>query len=468
MTLEYQESINNLLSLVDFERQAADRLPRQKQIFDLRRMEILLEQLGNPHYSPVTIHVAGTKGKGSSAAYCDSVLTTAGFKTGFFSSPHLHSFCERIRRDSEPISQIKFAALVEKIWPYQKNISSYDSLGPISLFEFMTAMAFSCFNEDEVEFQTIEVGLGGRLDATNVVSPQAVIITPISLDHMEILGNTLGEIASEKSGIIKSKVPVVIAPQEPEALDVILAKCKELNCPPILIGQDITWTLKSRSPTNQSSIINGRLGNYPVNIPLIGSHQLENAACAVAALEIMVEKGYSITVDDISTGIGMAFWPCRMELLAESPLTMVDGAHNPASMKLLLKSLPKYLDFDQISLIVGFSGDKQVPEMVEILSSMDPRVYTTRSRHPRSVSEDTISDLFQRRGLKQVQAVGDVKSAGAIAMQEAKSNDLILATGSLFIAAELRESILGIEPEIYPDLLAKRGVSDSNKAPYGG
>ena len=164
----------------------------------------------------------------------------------------------------------------------------------------------------------------------------------------------------------------------------------------------------------------------------------------------------------------MAFWPCRMEVLSESPLTMVDGAHNPASMKLLLESLPKYLDFDQISLIVGFSGDKQVPEMVEILSSMNPRVYATRSRHPRSISEDAICDLFQQRGLRHVQGIGDVKSAGAIAMQEAKSNDLILATGSLFIAAELRESIRGIEPEIYPDLLAKRGISDFNKAPYGG
>ena len=431
-------------------------------------MRILLDQLGNPHYSPVTIHVAGTKGKGSSAAYCDSVLSAAGFKTGFFSSPHLHSFCERIRRNSEPISQLKFASLVEKIWPYQKKISNYDSFGPISLFEFMTAMAFTCFKEDEVQFQTIEVGLGGRLDATNVVAPQVTIITPISLDHMEILGNTLGEIAAEKSGIIKPGVPVVIAHQESEALDVILSKCEELNCLRVLIGQDITWTLKSRSPKSQSSIVHGRLGNYPVNIPLIGSHQLENAACAVAALEIMIEKGYPITADDISKGIEMAFWPCRMEVLAESPLTMVDGAHNPASMKLLLESLPKYLDFDQISLIVGFSGDKQIPEMVEILSSMDPRVYATRSRHPRSVSEDAICDLFQQRGLKHVQVIGDVKSAGAIAMQEAKSNDLILATGSLFIAAELRESILGIEPEIYPDLLAKRGISDFNKAPYGG
>ena len=192
-------------------------------------MEILLDQLGNPHYSPATIHVAGTKGKGSSAAYCDSVLSAAGFRTGFYSSPHLHSFCERIRINSEPISHLKFASLVDKIWPYQKKISNYDSFGPISLFEFMTAMAFTCFKEDKVEFQTIEVGLGGRLDATNVVAPQVAIITPISLDHMEILGNTLGEIASEKSGIIKSGVPVIIGRQEPEALDVILSKCKELN-----------------------------------------------------------------------------------------------------------------------------------------------------------------------------------------------------------------------------------------------
>ena len=466
--MEYQESINQLLSLIDFERQAAPKLPRQKQIFDLRRIEVLLDQLGNPHYSPVTIHVAGTKGKGSTAAYCDSILTAAGHTTGFFSSPHLHSFCERIRRNSKPISQPQFAALVEKLWPYQNKLSTCDSLGPVSLFEFMTAMAFTCFNEDGVEFQTIEVGLGGRLDATNVVSPQVVIITPISLDHMEILGNTLGEIASEKCGIIKPEVPVVIAPQEPEALEVILSKCEDLNCMPILIGQDITWTLESRSPTSQSSIVQGRLGDYPVKIPLIGSHQLENSACAVAALEIIVEKGYSITVDHISNGIESVFWPCRMELLAESPLTMVDGAHNPASIKLLLESLPKYLNFDQISLIVGFSGDKQMAEMVEILSGIEPRVYATRSRHPRSVSESTICDLFQRRGMKYIQGFGDVKSAGAQAMQEAKSTDLILATGSLFIAAELRESILEIEPEIYPDLLAKQRVSDFNKAPYGG
>ena len=183
--MEYQESINRLLSLIDFERQSAPKIPRQQQIFDLGRMKLLLDQLGNPHYLPVTIHVAGTKGKGSSAAYCDSVLTAAGFKTGFFSSPHLHSFCERIRRDSKPISKLKFAGLVENLWPYQKKISSYNASGQISLFEFMTAMAFTCFKEDGVQFQTIEVGLGGRLDATNVVSPQVAIITPISLDHME-------------------------------------------------------------------------------------------------------------------------------------------------------------------------------------------------------------------------------------------------------------------------------------------
>ena len=465
--LEYQESIDHLLSLIDFERQADHRAPRQKQIFDLRRMQILLDQLGNPHHSPATIHIAGTKGKGSTAAYCDSILTIAGFNTGFFSSPHLHSFCERIRRDSKPITKHKFASLVEHIWPYQQKISADHSVGPISLFEFMTAMAFTCFNEDSVEFQTIEVGLGGRLDATNVVNPQVSIITSISLDHTEILGNTLSEIALEKSGIIKSGVPVVIAPQEPEALNVILSKCKELKCLPVILQQDITWSLESRSPIDQSAIIHGRLGDYPVNIPLIGSHQLENAACAIAALEIVVEKGYSITVDTISKGIAKAFWPCRMELLTQSPLTMADGAHNPASMRLLLESLPKHLDFDQVSLIVGFSRDKQVAEMVDILSDMEPNVYATRSRHPRSVPVDSLCDLFLQRGLKYVKGFDDVKSASELSLKEAKSNDLILATGSLFIAAELRETILGITPEIYPDLLTKRGHRDLNQEPYG-
>jgi len=465
--LEYQESIDHLLSLIDFERQLP-RIPRQKHIFDLRRMQGFLELLGNPHYSPVTIHIAGTKGKGSTAAYCDSVLTSAGFRTGFYSSPHLHSFCERIRIDSEPINPHKFASLVEQLWPYQQKIASKTSLGSISLFEFMTAMAFTCFDQRKVEFQTIEVGLGGRLDATNVVDPQAVIITPVSLDHTEILGNTLGEIASEKSGIIKSGVPVIIAPQESKALAVILSKCKDLNCLPILLQRDITWTVEKRAPDHQSAIIHGRLGDYPVKIPLIGSHQLENAACAIAALEIMIEKGYSITADAISEGIGNVFWPCRMEVLNQLPLIVVDGAHNPASMALLLKTLPEYLDFDQISLIIGFSRDKQVSEMVNILSRLEPRVYAASSRHPRSVPETTLCDLFRLQGLKNVNGFNDVKSAGEMAFKEAKSNDLILATGSLFVAAELRESVLGITPEIYPDLLAKNAGRDLGQVPYGG
>ena len=465
--LEYQESIDHLLSLIDFERQTP-RIPRQKHIFDLGRMEGFLELLGNPQYSPVTIHIAGTKGKGSTAAYCDSVLTSAGFGTGFYSSPHLHSFCERIRIDSEPSKPHKFASLVEQLWPYQQNIASKTSLGPISLFEFMTAMAFTCFNQSGVEFQTIEVGLGGRLDATNVVDPQAVIITPVSLDHTDILGNTLTEIASEKSGVIKPGVPVIIAPQEPEALEVILSKCKDLNCLPVLLQRDITWTLEERAPDHQSAIIHGRLGNYPVDIPLIGSHQLENAACAIGALEIMIEKGYSITADAISKGIGKVFWPCRMEVLTQLPLIVVDGAHNPASIALLLESLPKYLDFDQISLIVGFSRDKQVSEMVDILSQLKPRVYATNSRHPRSVPEGTLCNLFRRHGLKNINGFNDVKSAGEMAVKEAKSRDLILATGSLFVAAELRESVLGITPEIYPDLLTKSAGRHDDQVPYGG
>ena len=174
--MDYRESINRLLSLVDHERRQPV-APRQKQIFDLGRMDGFLELLGNPHRSTPTIHVAGTKGKGSTAAFCDAVLAAAGYRTGFYSSPHLHSFCERIRLDAAPISQPRFASLVQELWPYQERIGRDTQLGEVSLFEFMTAMAFWCFSEDRVDFQTIEVGLGGRLDATNVVEPEVAIIT---------------------------------------------------------------------------------------------------------------------------------------------------------------------------------------------------------------------------------------------------------------------------------------------------
>jgi len=450
--LDYRESINRLLSLIDHERRQPV-APRQKQIFDLGRMDALLELLGNPHRSTPTIHVAGTKGKGSTAAFCDAVLAAAGYRTGFYSSPHLHSFCERIRRDTAPISQPRFASLVEELWPYQERIGRGAQLGEVSLFEFMTAMAFWCFSEDQVDFQTIEVGLGGRLDATNVVDPEVVVITSISLDHTSILGDSLEQIAAEKAGIIKPQVPVVIAPQPPQALEVILSKCREQRALSVRLPEDVTWSLEDQDISGQSLRVRGRLGEYSLRIPLLGAHQLENASTALAALEILMEKGYAISQDAIKQGFATTCWPCRMEVLAKRPLLLADGAHNPHSIGVVLRSLPEYLSYRRIALIVGFSRDKQISEMVNLLAQQAPTVYATRSRHPRSVPPDELGDMFRDQGAESVTEIETVEEAVSLARQAAGPEDLILGIGSLFVAAELREAVLGIEPELYPDLL---------------
>lgn len=450
--MNYSQAIDRLLSLVDHER-AQPVLPRQKRIYDLARVQTLLERLGNPHLSVSTIHVAGTKGKGSVSALCDAALHAAGYRTGFYSSPHLHSFCERIRRDTLPISTAKFAALVEELWPYQDWVNGSTDLGPVSLFEYITAMAFHCFAQDRADFQTIEVGLGGRLDATNVVAPSVCVITSISLDHTAILGDTLSQVASEKGGIIKPGTVTVMAPQHPEAGKTIISICREREAQPVLVGKDVTWEKGASDLNGQSLLVRGRLGEYAVTIPLLGVYQLENAAAAVAALEVLIEQGHSIPYEAILRGFGDTSWPCRMEVLSRSPLVIVDGAHNAYSVASLLGSLPKYLEYHRLVLIAGFSRDKSVGDMVQLLSAADPVVYATRSRHPRSVPPGDLVARFRVQGVQQVVETLSTAEATEQALANAQPGDLVLATGSLFVAAEVREALLGIEPELYPDLL---------------
>lgn len=450
--MDYCQAIDRLLTLVDHERaQPAD--PRQKRIYDLGRMQSFLERLDNPHLGPGTIHVAGTKGKGSTAAFCDAALDAAGYRTGFYSSPHLHSFCERIRRDTCPIPPARFAGLVDQLWPHQQWLKEHAGLGPVSLFEFMTAMAFQCYREDQVDLQTIEVGLGGRLDATNVVDPQVCVITPISLDHTEILGDTLAEIAAEKAGIIKPGVPVVIAPQAPEAEAVIMAVCQKQGADAVRVGVDVTWDAGPSSMEGQSLCLHGRLGDYRLRIPLLGTYQLENAATALAALEVLKEQGYSIPDEAISKGFAGVSWPGRMEVLSRTPLIVVDGAHNPHSVVAMIGSLPKYFNYRRLVLIAGFSRDKKVADMVQHLAKKAARVYATRSRHPRSLAAGSLGQLFRAQGVADVIETDTVSQAVDLALQGAQPGDLLLAAGSLFVAAEVREAVLGIAPELYPDLL---------------
>ena len=449
--MHYRDSIDRLMSLVDHERTDHPG-PRQKVIYDLSRVQALLGLLGNPQNTARSIHVAGTKGKGSTAALCDAVLHAAGYQTGFYSSPHLHSFRERIRLDTQPVSESEFANLVEELWPHHESVSNSSPLGPVTLFEFMTAMAFQGFSKAKVDFQTIEVGLGGRLDATNVLNPDVCVITSISRDHAAILGDSLGEIAGEKAGIIKKGSPVVVAPQPQEASQVIQEVCRRMEARPIQVGRDVTWECHSADLDGQRFSVQGRLGRYELAMPLLGSHQLENAAAAVAALEVLTEQGRRIPTAAIQTGFASVSWPCRMEVLSKTPRVMTDGAHNPYSIEALMDSLPKYLDYGRLILVAGFSRDKNVEDMVRRLALAEPTVFATRSRHPRSMPPDAVAGLFADQGVE-AEATAGTSDALERALAAAGDNDLVLATGSLFVAAEAREKILGIEPEIYPDLL---------------
>ncbi len=450
--MDYPQAIDCLLARVDHERQSPA-LPRQKRIYDLGRMASFLERLGDPHRLAHTIHVAGTKGKGSTAAMVDSVLHAAGYRTGFYSSPHLHTFRERIRRDTKPIGEDRFAGLVGQLEPIGRQLEEQSDLGPVSLFEFMTGMAFQCFAQDGVDFQTIEVGLGGRLDATNVVTPGVGVITSVSLDHMAILGNTVAQIAADKAGIIKPGAPVVIAPQCPEALAVILAACRERGVSAVQVGVDVTWEGGASNLDSQFLTVRGLREEYRLRIPLLGRHQLENAATALAVIETLREQGYSIPEAAIAGGMAGVSWPCRLEVLARRPTVVADGAHNVYSMAALLESLPRYFDYRRLILIAGFSRDKSVSDMVELLAGANPAAIATRSRHPRSVEPSVLADQMRNSGLTGRAKTRTVAEALALAQEWAGPDDLILGTGSLFVAAELREALLGIQPELYPDLL---------------
>ena len=448
--MDYRQSIARLLTLVDHERTKTTG-PRQKAIYDLTRMEALLDRLGSPHRQVPAVHIAGTKGKGSTAALCDAALNAAGLRTGFYSSPHLHTFRERIRRDSEPISEEGFAALVEGLWPLHEELMNDPGVGPLTLFEYLTGMAFQCFAQDRTDVQTIEVGLGGRLDATNVLDAGVCVITSISLDHMAILGDTIAEIAADKAGIIKPGATVVIAPQTPEALTPILAACQEKEAAPILVGRDVTWEEVDHGVDGQKFKVRSPAREYDLEMPLLGAHQLENATAAVAALEALASQGLDVPPEAVQAGFRRVDWPCRMEVLSRSPLLVADGAHNVYSVESLLKSLPQYLNFDRLILVVGFSRDKNVEGMAQALAAKADIIFATASRHPRSMTPPEVASLFAKAGMMAAPAPTPA-DALKMALESARERDLVLATGSLFLTAEVREEALGIEPEIYPEL----------------
>ncbi len=428
---QYQQALDYIYSFVDYEKEPR---PRDAVNYDLRRMDELLARLGNPHRQARSVHIAGTKGKGSVAVMIASALTASGYTTGLYTSPHLHTFNERIRVDDRLITDDEVVALVRRLKPEVEAVNEKATYGQLTTFELITALGFAYFQLKKVAFQVIEVGLGGRLDATNVIQPEVSVITSISYDHMEVLGHTLTEIATEKAGIIKHGNTVVSSPQVDEAARVIEKAGRDSQAELIQVGRDVTVQGLGFDLSGQSLRVRGRLGSYELTIPLLGQHQVQNAATAVAALEVLAEKGFRVTKDSITQGLARVSWPGRLQVLSRHPLLVVDGAHNTDSARKLKQALEQYFDFDRAILIIGVSSDKDIAGIVTELVPLFDKVIATHSTHPRAMATADVVAEFKRHGVEAL-AAEDISTALPLALSLAGEKDLICATGSLFIVA---------------------------------
>jgi dihydrofolate synthase/folylpolyglutamate synthase len=433
--LNYQEALDYVLKFADYER-----LPRSGIVWDIKRIERLLARLDNPQNYARSVHVAGTKGKGSTSAMIASILQNAGYKVGLYTSPHLLSYTERIRVDGKPITEADWAKLVEIIQPHVEAENALGDLGELTTFEIFTALAFLHFQRVRADYQVLEVGLGGRLDATNVIQPQVCVITSISFDHMDVLGDTLAKIAGEKCGIIKPGADVVSAPQFPEAMEVIERVCKEKGVRLVKVGENVTWERLGFNQEGQSFRMKGLKEEYKLRITLLGWHQLENAANAVAAAELLKEKGAKISSHNIVAGLAKVDWPGRLQVLRKKPWVVVDGAHNAYSMQRLREALAEYFKYNKLKLILGFGADKDIPGMAAEVAKMTGDIILVASKHPRAVKAEALVAEFQKYGVTP-RLAESVKDAMQLALGEAGPNDLICAAGSIFVTAEVMEGM---------------------------
>jgi dihydrofolate synthase/folylpolyglutamate synthase len=429
--MNYQESLDYLLRFADYER-----LPRSGIVWDLRRIERLLERMGNPQYAARTIHITGTKGKGSTAAMIEAILRQARLRTGLYTSPHLLSFTERIKVDGQPIAEADWARLTENIMPDVEAVNEEGTFGELTTFEILTAMAFLHFREIKTDYQVIEVGLGGRIDATNVVRPEIGVMTSISYDHTDVLGDTLAKIASEKSGIIKPGAVVISARQVPEAMEVIERVCREKDVRLVKAGTDFTWKREDFTENGQSFRFKGLSNEYELKLPLLGEYQLENAALSVATVGVLVEKGVKISAENIVAGLEAVSCPGRLQVLRRQPWLVVDEAHNAYSMQQLGVALREHFACDKITLILGFGNDKEVDGMVAEAARITDNIIVAASQHPKAVRPEALGEKFAEHGI----AARESESVAAgvkMALAEAGKSDLLCAAGSIFVIAEV-------------------------------
>ncbi|MBI3990547.1 MAG: bifunctional folylpolyglutamate synthase/dihydrofolate synthase [Candidatus Omnitrophica bacterium] len=442
--MTYPETIQYLESFINYEK-----IPDYpyKESIKLERIKNFLATIDNPQDSLRCLHIAGTKGKGSTCVFIAYILREAGYRAGLYTSPHLADFRERIRiltPGSKPqiqnpdfegmISEEELVCLVKQLRSAIERFNQDSEYGPLSFFELYTSLAFVYFKEKKVDFVVLETGLGGRLDGTNVVDPLVAAITPISYEHTQKLGNTLREIATEKAGIIKKKGLVVIsAPQEKEAMQVIRKRVGEIGAKLYGVGTDIIYR-----KTSEGFDIKGLLGNYPdLKIRLLGDHQLTNAAVAVGAIEALGAHNIQVGINAIKDGLYYTLWPGRCEIVSCNPLIVLDGAQNIASMGALKGAVKEEFKYKRLILVLGISSDKDIKGICNEIYDLADEFILTKANNPRATEPKTLAHYFSG---KEVYTTDNVKEARELACSHAKKEDLILACGSLFVVGEFRDA----------------------------
>ena len=435
----YQAALDYLYGFVDYSLQRNFQLSPER--FDLNRMRQFGAALGNPQDQYPILHVAGTKGKGSTAVFCASALQAAGYKVGLYTSPHLDDYAERIQVNGEPIAHSELIALVDELRPLIPTIPQ------LTTFEITTALAFLYFARRGVDAAVIEVGLGGRLDATNICRPLVTVITSISYDHTQVLGSTLALIAAEKAGIVKTGTPLVVAPQVDDVYPVFEQIAAERGASLIEVGRDVRFAPIEHGLSGQSFRLWQGETAHELKIRLLGAHQIENAATAWTALQTARRQGLTrLTDETIAEGLERAVWPGRFEVLQLDPPLVLDCAHNRDSARRLRQALEAYFPGYGVVLLFGASEDKDIAGMLAELSPLLVECIIAKSFHPRAADSQAILAALPGDYLP-VRVIADVAEALPQAMTAARQLSdqrptLALVAGSIFIAAGARQAWL--------------------------
>ena len=424
--MKYQEAMKYIMEVGNF-----------GSSYGLERTYKLLELLDNPQDKLKIIHVAGTNGKGSTTAMITSMLNGCGYKVGMYTSPFLEEFEERIQINGENIPKEKLAQLITKI-KYAVDKVIEEGYNHPTEFEIITVLMFLYFATEEVDFAVVEVGLGGRLDSTNVITPILSVITSISFDHTNLLGNTLEEIAAEKAGIIKSCIPTVIYPQEEMAERVISSKCQELDSKLYKINKEEAKLINIIKEDKIYQQVKVKLDDeYDVKLPLLGEHQILNLAVALKALEVIKDKAPKLNRESIVKSLATVRWNGRLEIMSNSPYVVIDGAHNIQGITQLDKNIKKYFEYKDMYLILGILADKDVEDMVKVITPKAKKVFTVT---PNSMRAETAEELLEevKKYNESCEAYNDYKNAFEDTLKLCKKDDLLLISGSLYMIGEMR------------------------------